>query len=590
MTNSRPSVARFLWNHNPFYVISALLMLYSVRKSYGELDIGTINVWAMMGVLAAYTVVLAMIGSLIVRWGKVWDDARSILLVLLLLFLAISNCADDLFVKMESARGGAILMISGFGFSVAVLLGVLRATQIHLKLVYLLPLTLFLALFFVAPWWCSPELHPQNSVTLDWTVFCFPQIAAILTLLLIPAARMGQKSVEGNGTPWPWPLFPWSAFVFIGIAIVLRSYSLTMTFSQTGPIWAAPNQRSGIIFDTIWRPYFLVPLAFSLLMLMIEAGIATGSRFLLKRAFNLAPYTLLLSWPIFPSDTMRIFLTHLTRTVGSPVWLTVWLLIAFFSWTAIRRVEWSISRVFACVMLLAVVGPRSVSLETLTAPNPVPMFLSGIVLGLMGIARMSSTHSLSAACFMTAGLWFWLPTVPFAEYRLPICFHVMLLACIAISLIWRDPLAIWLQGICSLLLLFAVMAIVSETAIRQISWEVRTVYSLGIVLASYTSARFTRNPWYWMVVVVSIGGLGYGVAAETYRTAVAAFGRNSVIAFCWSFGTLLTGVLISSYKANWLPAINWGTIGLGPAQSPVVEFESTSIRPQETPPDFTGEA
>ena len=43
MTNSRPSIARFLWNHNPFYVISALLMLYSVRKSYGELDIGTIT-------------------------------------------------------------------------------------------------------------------------------------------------------------------------------------------------------------------------------------------------------------------------------------------------------------------------------------------------------------------------------------------------------------------------------------------------------------------------------------------------------------------------------------------------------------------
>ena len=84
MTNSRPSIARFLWNHNPFYVISALLMLYSVRKSYGELDIGTINVWAMMGVLSAYTIVLAMIGVLIVRWGKVWDDARSILLVLLL--------------------------------------------------------------------------------------------------------------------------------------------------------------------------------------------------------------------------------------------------------------------------------------------------------------------------------------------------------------------------------------------------------------------------------------------------------------------------------------------------------------------------
>ena len=43
----------------------------------------------MMGVLAGYTLVLATIGVVIVRFGKVWDDARSILLLLLLLFLAV---------------------------------------------------------------------------------------------------------------------------------------------------------------------------------------------------------------------------------------------------------------------------------------------------------------------------------------------------------------------------------------------------------------------------------------------------------------------------------------------------------------------
>ena len=79
MINSRSSVTHWLWTHNPFYVISSLLMLYGVRASYRGIEIGEIDCWLMMGVLAAYTLLLAIVGVLIIRWGKVWDDARSIL-------------------------------------------------------------------------------------------------------------------------------------------------------------------------------------------------------------------------------------------------------------------------------------------------------------------------------------------------------------------------------------------------------------------------------------------------------------------------------------------------------------------------------
>src|SRR5690606_20125594 len=79
------TLGSLLYNHNPFYVISAVLMLYAVRSLYGELEIGAINCWIMMGVFAGYTALLAGIGVLIVRWGKVWEDARSIFVVVLLL-------------------------------------------------------------------------------------------------------------------------------------------------------------------------------------------------------------------------------------------------------------------------------------------------------------------------------------------------------------------------------------------------------------------------------------------------------------------------------------------------------------------------
>ena len=42
-TSSGRSWVRWLYNHNPFYFISAMLMLFAVRASYGKLEIGLIN-------------------------------------------------------------------------------------------------------------------------------------------------------------------------------------------------------------------------------------------------------------------------------------------------------------------------------------------------------------------------------------------------------------------------------------------------------------------------------------------------------------------------------------------------------------------
>ena len=200
MTEScpRPSLVRWLYTHNPFYALSAVLMLYAVRASYGELHIGLINCWVMMGVLAGYTLLLAGVGVCIVRLGHVWEDARSILLLLLFLFLAVSISADDLFVKAASPGEGTALLVSGFLFSVAVSVGVVKALKIRLGWEYAVPYFLFLALFFVTPWWCSPELFPRATRFLNWTVFLFPQVAALLTLTLLPAVRRGAKSVASN--------------------------------------------------------------------------------------------------------------------------------------------------------------------------------------------------------------------------------------------------------------------------------------------------------------------------------------------------------------------------------------------------------
>lgn len=557
MFNSRTSVVHWLWIHNPFYVISALLMLYAVRAGYSNVEIGSINCWMMMGILGGYTLLLASVGVLIIRWGKVWDDARSILLVTLLLFLAVSVSADDLFVKMESGQGGAALMGCGFGFSVAVLLGILKAARIRLGTIYVVPLILFLALFFAAPWWCSPELNPKNAMTLDWTLFLFPQVAAVIVLTLIPAARMGQKAIEGNGTPWPWPLFPWSAFVFIGVAVVLRSYALTMTFSQSGPIWTSSDSRSGIAFDTIWRPYFLVPLALSVLILMIEAGLASGNRRLVRRALSLAPALLLMGWPWNSSDVMTGFMSSLTATLGSPVWLTVCLLTAFYGWAVIRKAENAEIGLLSSILLLSVVGPNSIDFATFTSPNPVSLLIVGLVLGIAGLRRRSTILMLGAAGLVSVAISVLLPQTMLAAFRMATLYHLLLATCVLLSIVWADALARWLQTVSALMLMVSAFMAFNGTGTAEIPMEWRIVYVASLSLISFTCAVVSRGPAYWTGFLGTTSVLCYALAVECFRNASTVFGRSATTAFSWSAGTLIIGVLISAHKARWLPKFAW---------------------------------
>lgn len=568
MSNSRQSLAHWLWNHNPFYVVSALLMLYGVRVSYGHMEIGTIDCWKMMSLLGVYTLVLAAVGVLIVRWGKVWDDARSILLVLLLMFLAISVSADDLFVKMESAKGGAALMSCGFAFSVAVLLGVLSATRIRLRAVYLVPIIFFLGLFFVAPWWCAPGLHPAKAAKIDWQLFMFPQVAAVLVLTLIPAARMGESSAKENGTPWPWPLFPWSVFVFIAVAIVLRSYALTMTFSTSGPMWDSADNRTGIVLDTIWRPYFLVPFAFAALLVLVEAGLASGARRLVSRAVWTAPCLLLLAWPWRPSEVMLDFLADVTRTIGSPVWWTTWLLIAFYLAGVTRRIPKSEYGLFASILVLTIVGPNTIDQPTLTAPNPIPLFAVGIASGLLGLQQRSAGMALTATSLATVGLWLILKDQPFATYRAPICYHVLLAACVALSLYWNDVESRWLKLVGAFGLAAPAYLTLFGSIALQASYELRLAYvaslsTIALGCAFLTTGRAYRNAFAGITAM-----LGFVIMVDNYRYAASAIGREAMAAFSWSVGTLVIAFLISAQKAQWLPSFGLVSRFGGPTTTP----------------------
>jgi hypothetical protein len=106
------SFARFLSSQNPFYLLSVAFVLHGTKLWYKPAD-GPFDPWPLMAVICGYIVLLAATGFVLVRFWKVWDDARSILLMLLLLFVELSLTFDTVLVSDPAAFAARAVALGG---------------------------------------------------------------------------------------------------------------------------------------------------------------------------------------------------------------------------------------------------------------------------------------------------------------------------------------------------------------------------------------------------------------------------------------------------------------------------------------------
>ena len=146
---ARNNLLSWIATSNPFYVISAGLFLFGLKMSFGE-QTRDADSWALMTGLGGYTLLLASAALLLVRYAKVWNDVRTILLLMVLMFLATSVTFDELLV-LDPDRG-VWFCAGGLVFAVAVteaVLGGIRLNLFHLvSLLLVLGVGLNYALFF----------------------------------------------------------------------------------------------------------------------------------------------------------------------------------------------------------------------------------------------------------------------------------------------------------------------------------------------------------------------------------------------------------------------------------------------------------
>lgn len=362
---------------NPFYVVSAGLFLFGLRISFGAQERES-DAWALTTGLAGYTLLLASAALLLVRFAGVWNDVRTVLLLVVLMFLATSVTFDEL-LALDPARGSQ-LYLGGLAFALIVTEGLLRGIRLRLPMGFRIPYYLALALFFLYPIALTPFLREPRSEQLMWGLFGFSPAAGLIFLTLIPAIRRGPNYVRNNGSPWPWPFYPWSLFVFLAFAVVGRSFLLC---------WSLHLLAADHLNQLIFEPYFLVLFGLSLTILLLEIGLVSRNRTVMRLALLFPVGLVVMAGIGHRSDAIAAeFLSIFTaRLGGSPLYLTLILAGAFYASAWIRHVPLATEGLTLALVALAYIGPETQSLETVAPVGVSPLLAAAILQIALGIWR-----------------------------------------------------------------------------------------------------------------------------------------------------------------------------------------------------------
>lgn len=353
-----PSLLGWVATSNPFYVISAALFLFGLRMSFSHQG-RDIDAWALSGGLTGYTLLLAGAAFLLVRFARVWNDVRTVLLLVVLMFLATSVTFDELLV-LNPARG-RWYFVGGLVFAVALTELLLRGIGLKLPVLFRVPYHLALALFFLYPLALAPLARDPHSESLMWGLWGFAPVAGLVFLTLLPAIRRGAAYTRDNGSPWPWPYYPWSLFVLLAIAVCGRAFLLCWSFHLL--------PGGSLVFGL----YFLAPLVLALAVLALELGLVSRHR--TTRVVGLAlPFAaVMLSGVGHTTDGIYAeFLGHFAaRLGGTPLFVSLLAAAVFYGYAWLRGVRFASEGLTLTLVGLAFAKPDALDLLNPVAPQPI---------------------------------------------------------------------------------------------------------------------------------------------------------------------------------------------------------------------------
>jgi hypothetical protein len=565
---ARPRRARglvgWLYTSNPFYVISADLVFIGLRMSYDPSG-RPFETVVLMVALLGYTLLLATTACLLIRLGRVWDDARTILLLVVAMFLAISISFDETLAGKPWL--GVPCFLGGFLFAVAVNEGVLRCIRLRLPSPYRIPYYMILALFFLYPIALTPFVRYPESPRLQWLLFGFSPLAGAAFLCLVPAIRRGPSAFAKSGSPWPYPLYPWTLFGLLAAAVCGRASYLCVSFHFVGM-----SSRVGR-FDCIFGPYFLIPFLLALGVLLIEAAVVSRRRTMQRVAMAVLPGVLLLAMIGHrPDPVFGGFLNLFRETLGgTPLFFSMIAVAALYAYSATRRIPLALAGLTGSLLALSVIGPQTLDLSGLTAPQPLPLLTAGGLQVALATVRRQSWRALLGSVCVIAAISIGLGRFGLEGHQTLVVFHLAILAAALVGTFFQDDLGRFLQWAASVLLASACWFSVWDTSDKladvPLAW--RQLYPLVAITAAVLYAQLTGCRFFLIAAWAGLFGWLAALGSRTYADL-----RRVVVGLDWiASGLAFFGIaaIISLMKTG-LPA-RWRRTHTRTLHPPVADAE-----------------
>jgi hypothetical protein len=540
---------RFLYTQNPFYLLSTALILYGLQAAFASAESLSepVRAWGLAGALFGYATLMAVTGCLIVRLGGVWQDARSIVLILLLLFVAISTSFDQICNTFPSTATGVLL--AGLGFTACITEVVLRVLKIYFPWPYRLPYYALVSSFFLYPLWTSTVITGATDDTVAWRLFLYPTLCGLISLSLIPAIRKSSRLVKDNGTPWHWPWFPWTVFVFLAAGVCGRAWALSLSFMPLEG-WKTPF---GI--------YFLTPLAASICVLLLEISVIERLPRLALGVLCSAPVLVLLSTAPLGGEWYERFLASLTGSLGSPLWLSTLMLGAFYVYAWSRRQRGAELGIVLSLLIATFIHPQSRTVADAGQLQYWPFLVLGAWQFAAGLARNHSLRAFGGTLCLVAGVTLGLQRTWFVMLSGVLPYHLALIAVLGVSCYFRDPAAKAIRGMAACWLIasgsYTVLALPN-----QIPFWLGSLYTVLLACVAVGIWYRFREPIWLIAVLGNLGAVSLAHAVVSWTLVYRQFGPRAALALAVGLICFIIATSISALKGGIRPAMQRYLVGI----------------------------
>ena len=540
---SKPGIVKFLYTQNPFYLIGTAILLYGLRIATDSGDYFATHPHVLPMILGMVMVVMAATAVTIIKFGGVWDDARTIVLSILILAVNAVTCCDATVLGQPMTT--AAILGGGFLLVVAIWETLVRSLRVVFPTAMRLPFYLILSLIFFYSLLFGPEdmLPWLASFSAAGKLYAFGWILALAMLMCLPAIRASRQMFRENGTPWSWPAYPWSIFVVLVGVACLRLYFMSLAFiPEYG--WGNPI---GV--------HFYVPVLFATAVLLFEAWQVESKAPSLGvggfATFSIA--MLLLSLPLSQNEKYLDFFGELTSSIASPFWITLMLLLVYAG-VFLLRGKTKMRVVISSLLLIAGFAGSDQMMMTAEVHSMWPLF------GLLALQNYWAIRTGTIERWTTAGVATSVVCgILISSFNLQlgwfVGFQTMLAYCLVIGLVFTGQQAVWLRLIAIGLMMICSSAMtIAAFANFADGWQaVGYIVSLQVVAAIAWSVfrwpLLARTPLLLTPFLALTSASNYSVGLGNILSQQSALLITSA-GICFLFG-----FLISSYKAGWLNSL-----------------------------------